>query len=399
MMKTPNIIFHIDGVQHESKLINEYLQKKYADKRKFYSCNQEYNFVSYVQNGSNAKLDYVNYSGNNEKSRGNFNQNGLMTREEQKELKDILRETKSPIWYGYISFEKEFWQKYCNNFDTAFNLMKKEFPRFLKQAKFNTENIEWYAGFHENTEHRHIHFSFYEKKPTRKKQKQKGYSYSKPYINMYAITKAKLDMEETLTNSREKISILRNEIIESFKQDTAKLQNERMFKRRVLKVLSSMPKRGRVSYASENMKDLIDDIDSLSNIVISLDQNTTNAFNKYLKEIHLHDLSIYENLRPYKEHIDKYLLAEKYKEDLYRRLGNVVIDALIKARDKNILLDVQAKSRLAKKRIKRKVLENSISYSFYLAEKVKREAVNCFEEHLAKLEEMKFKILKEQGLV
>ena len=43
-----------------------------------------------------------------------------------------------------------------------------EFPKFFKKAALNPENITWFAGLHENTDNKHIHFSFRQNPPLSK---------------------------------------------------------------------------------------------------------------------------------------------------------------------------------------------------------------------------------------
>ena len=88
----PNVNFFIGYAEKNRKrdLSNEIVQRA-VNERKFYSCNQENDYVHYINSGSNEKIDFVSYSGNEEKSHGLFNQNGLMGREDIKELRTKLR--------------------------------------------------------------------------------------------------------------------------------------------------------------------------------------------------------------------------------------------------------------------------------------------------------------------
>ena len=99
-MNNPNLILKLAFVPSEARLTNKVLKQKYGDKRKFYSCNQDNNIMRYVSRGIQDKLDYVSYSDNNEKSDGIFNQNGIIDKKSQTELKKQLRFTQSVIWHG-----------------------------------------------------------------------------------------------------------------------------------------------------------------------------------------------------------------------------------------------------------------------------------------------------------
>ena len=58
-----------------------------------------------------------------------------------------------------------FGEKYCRDYEQAFNFVKSELPKFFTRAGLNKDNIIWYAGLHENTDNKHIHISFFEKEP------------------------------------------------------------------------------------------------------------------------------------------------------------------------------------------------------------------------------------------
>ena len=69
-MSSPNVVCQIYFLDNEQTLVkNPLREEKYGAKRRFYSCkNSKYNYVDYVQDGSKKPLDYVDYSGNSEKS-------------------------------------------------------------------------------------------------------------------------------------------------------------------------------------------------------------------------------------------------------------------------------------------------------------------------------------------
>ena len=129
-MATPNVNFFIHSVPNLDG-VNDKLFKRYYKERIFYSCKDDYNYLSYVNKGSEKRIDFVDYSGNHEKSTGLFDKNGLCSKEQIAELKRGFRATKSPILHGLISFEEFFGKKYCDQYSQAFNLMTNQFPRFL----------------------------------------------------------------------------------------------------------------------------------------------------------------------------------------------------------------------------------------------------------------------------
>ena len=86
-------------------------------------------------------------------------------------------------------------------------------------------------------------------------------------------------------------------------------------------------------------------------------------------------------------------------EDIYRRLGNIVLLTIKDIRREQKKVEYETKSRLAKKRIeknKRKILLNRC---ITLNEMVNREIVNAFQEYRHKLQEANYKRLQEEGFL
>lgn len=401
-MATPNVNFFIHSVPNlDGYGINDTLFKKYYKERIFYSCRDDYNYLSYVNKGSENKIDFVDYSGNHEKSTGLFDKNGLCTKEQIAELKKGFRTTKSPIWHGLISFEEFFGKKYCDEFPQAFNLMSNQFPRFLKQAGFNPDNIVWCAGLHTNTDHRHIHFTFYEKKPLKYRRTKSELCFSYGQVSVYSINKAKIDIETYLSNYKltEQIYTARKEITEEIKKNITNTIKKGECLKMLKKILLLIPTTGRVSYDSENMMFLKNDINHLVDLIIKQDQKTNAVFRTYLTLLQEKDASIRRMCEKHKIDPRKVVLYDKYLSDLYRRLGNLTIRNIININYNLNHYDIEVKSRLAKKRIQRRKDEYIFDQTLRLAEMVQRDAMDYFKEHMKVLEEMKIKVLIEQGII
>lgn len=62
-----------------------------------------------METGAQDKVtnDFVAYATNKDKSKGIFNQDGLMQPNQLNALRRGLRTTESPIWHGIISFEED----------------------------------------------------------------------------------------------------------------------------------------------------------------------------------------------------------------------------------------------------------------------------------------------------
>lgn len=392
----PNVNFLLNYVETmRGRSIDDKYVKEHREERRFYSSNKEDDYVKYVNKGSNEKLDYVEYSGNKEKSHGVFNEKGLMTSEMIKEMRNLLRATNSPIWHGVISFTEEFGNNYCNTFEKAYELMKNELPKFFKNAGLIPENIIWYAGLHENTDNKHIHLSFFEKEPLRYMHDNNKKNFSDGYIPIKAINKFKISAEIRLLQITKEIILARKTLTNEMTKDL-KLGE---YMKYINSLYFSLPYEHRMSYDSENIKPYRNQINMVVNAIIKADENLQQKFNDFQTFLAKRDLEIinaYERINV--DYKDK-LLHDKCMEDIYRRLGNIVLLTIKDIRREQKKVEYETKSRLAKKRIeknKRKILLNRC---ITLNEMVNREIVNAFQEYRHKLQEANYKRLQEEGFL
>lgn len=404
-MSSPNVVCQIYFLDNEQALAkNPLREEKYGAKRRFYSCkNSKYNYVDYVQDGSKKPLDYVDYSGNSEKSTGVFNADGLLTKEQRKSIKKALSETKSVIWHGFMSFTEEFGNLYCNDYESAYRMMKTEFPRFLKSAGLDPKNVIWYAGLHENTDNRHIHFSFFEKEPMKYRARSNNRHFSNGKLPYYSIEQFKLRAEQKLTDSTAQLKLARKQLTESTKNVLFSAQSPLRYNREIqtlmLRLLETLPATGRLSYDSKNIEPFRPQIQEIINCVIRSDRNTYESYVNFCRVISDKDkdtMRILSNLKIKPEQWDRFLISDKYMDDLYRRLGNQVLNSLRVYKGKL----KPAKSRLANKRIRRSVRTGLIAYCAKLNAIIEHEAQEAFEEYYEKIRERdtENEIIKEEML-
>ena len=228
---TDNIVFICKYYKPSDKYNAKHEDK--IRKREFLSCNGSYNYVSYVDTGSldSVPKDYTEYVGNSEKSCGVFSAKGLLSDDEKRELREMLRDTQSCIWDCVISFREEFGDEYCRDYEQAYNFLKKELPKFFTRAGLDKDNIVWYAGLHENTENKHIHISFFEKEPQFMKN-NKTFSYHSGKIPKDVLITSKLIFEKALTNKTAEIVKLRKDLKEEFNGSANIFEMTRTLKRK-----------------------------------------------------------------------------------------------------------------------------------------------------------------------
>ena len=392
-MKSPNIVIQICFLDNVKKLsaISAFSHKK-INQRLFYSCNnKKYNYVNYIQSGSKKSIDYVSYSGNREKSHGIFDADGLLSKKQCSALKSKLRKTESVIWHGFISFSEEFGQNYCNNYETAQKMMKLEFPRFLTAAGLNPDNVIWYAGLHENTDNLHIHFSFFEKQPTKYRAHRSGLHFSNGKLPYISIEKFKLSAEQNLTNSAAELKIARKQLNEATKNvlfsEQGIIKNNQKVRTLLSKLFEHLPSRGRFSYDSENMANYRPEIKEIINCLLVSDRKLYSSYKNFCRTVSDKDkdtLRILSNLKISKKHWNEFLISDKYLDDMYRRIGNQLLNSVRVYKGKLS----KAKSKNAGKRLAKDSRFNFLTYCANLNAVVKNETFEAFEEYYRKIQEM-----------
>lgn len=367
------------------------------DKRKFYSSNKYNDYMKYIDTGIKdlKNIDFVEYSNNSTKSSGIFNENGKMDRKQIAETREHLRMTESPIWSAIVSFEGEFGLTWCNNYQQAQHIMQSELPKFFKRAGLNPDNIEWVAGLHENTDHRHIHLIFFEKEPLRLTDHGKGYSMGK--LPCFAMDELKANIELCATDFKAREIRIRTNLIKETNEVFNEVSSLKL-KSMIVKLSNNFPPEGRLYYNSENMAHLRPQIDKISDYILKHNykiKREKNYFDDALKEK--------------QDTIDKYCKRNGYKQtstigdqmqkDLYRRLGGIVIKQALEIKKLEFeRTRLNAKYKM-EKAMQRKKMSQLLDQCIYLNRLVEYEAIHSFQEFMRNLEEVHSKRLKEEGLI
>ena len=317
-----------------------------------------------------------------------------MSKEQIADFRKDLRETKSVIWSGIISFEENFGKKWCGCYEQAYELVKSELPKYFKRAGLNPDNIKWFAGLHENTDNRHIHLLFFEREPQRLKNEEKHFS--RGYISNNAMDFLKANIELSATDFKAREKEIRLRLTKSVKEQLSDVSGLKL-KQMLLDLANQFPERGHTFYDCDNMRKLKPNIDNISNYIIS----------------HNVDISIYKNdfddlVSEKQKLVDSYCkrngapkpqqnLSEKYTKDLYHRLGNLVIESAKSLKGQEIeRLKLNAKY-VVQKRMQKDKLWKELEHCMYLNSKCEFEAIKCFQDYMRKLEEMRNKTLIDEG--
>ena len=388
----PNVVYK------QEFFLPHYNDEKMQDKRNYYSSNKYSDYLKYIATGIQdlQKLDFVEYSNNNSKSPGIFNQNGKMTSKEIADVRKSLRDTQSVIWSGIITFEEQFGLKWCNNFEQAYNLVKSELPKYFKRAGLNPNNIEWFAGLHENTDNRHIHLIFFEKEPLRIKGKKKIFSIGKVSTKAMDFFKANLELAATDFRARE--IRVRTNLTKSFNEEINDVSGLKI-KSMLLGLANQFPESGHLYYNSEKMQNLKSQVDNITTYIIKHNPNIQlykDDFDELVKE--KDELAnSYCKRNGYNKPTES--VGDNMMNDIYRRLGNIVIESARELKLKeNERQKLNAKN-LVEKHIQKNKLMKELDECLYLNSKVEFEIIKAFQDYMSKLEEMHIKTLIEQGIL
>lgn len=392
MSNVPNVNFFIGYAKPQSRK-DVRKGENVGTERDFYSSNQTRDYVEYVNSGSKEKIDFVEYSGNKEKSHGIFNADGLMEKSEIKELRNELKQTKSVIWHGVISFTEEFGNTYCDTTEKAIAMMKVEMPKFFRNAGFTPENIKWFAGLHENTDNKHIHFSFFEKSPQRIKIGRTTPIFSDGNIPLRAINDVKSSIEIRLLKLVDDVYSNRNLLTHQIKEKT--LLGDYM--KHIKLLVGVVPIKGRISYDSENMRVYQPQINKIIRAIIKSDKGVYEKYQEFDRILTKRDnelMRVYSQLKL--DFTDK-LLRDKCIKDLYRRLGNVVLKNVKQIRKDQLKTERETNNRLVRKHIEKRKRQLLLKRCVQLNEMVNSEIVNSFQDYLRRLEQANYKRLQEEG--
>ena len=138
---------------------------KHKEARAYYDMTGTKNVYRYITTegkragtGANA-LDYLR------KNTGVFNGNGMISAEEVEAMKTRARDGEKNLWHGFISLSEDESHK-IDTPEKCIALIKSTFNSFLKDAKFNPDNIDLMCALHlDRPNHLHLHFLFWEKAP------------------------------------------------------------------------------------------------------------------------------------------------------------------------------------------------------------------------------------------
>ena len=282
-----------------------------------------------------------------QKSTGVFNQDGMLSKEQVKEIKQRARDGEKNLWHGFISFNAED-SRLIDTPDKCIDLIKKTFNAFFKDAGFEPSNMDLICALHlDKPQHLHIHYLFFEKEPKVKNKRAAGYTYRKKgKIKFDAIEKMTERLNAyTLDNELDK---RRDVVIDALQKnsDYAHAHINDVIRKWLRELADELPKDKPLWYASKDMEKHRPTIDLIAEWLIGTNPEAERADRAFQEELktarsRLQDkmdgwykkqadseLHIVQNMEGFTELGDgkkKLHTVEAVEWDYRRRLGNIVL--------------------------------------------------------------------------
>ena len=286
-------------------------------------------------------LDYL------QKSTGVFNQNGMLSKGEVREIKRRAQDGEKNLWHGFISFNEED-SRLIDTPEKCIDLVKKTFRQFFKDAGFDPDNMDLLCALHlDKPTHLHIHYLFFEKEPKVKNKRAAGYTYRrKGKIPMEAIEKMTERLNAyTLDDDLER---KREEMMNVFRKDKRFLEakDRDIVRGWMTDLADKLPRDKPLYYASKEMAPHRDTIDMIADWLILCNpeaQKADEAFRNEVKtkgaklrekmggwykaqsETELHCVQHMEGFTELGDELKALHTIEALEWDYRRRLGNIVL--------------------------------------------------------------------------
>lgn len=230
---------------------------KHEEERAFFDMSGTKNIYRYITQKKKCLGEGKNVLDYFQKNTGVFNGRGMLTPEEVAAMKVRVRDGKKNIWHGYISLSKEASHK-IDTPEKCIALIRSTFNSFLRDMKFNPDNIDLMCALHKDRPHHlHIHFEFWEKEP-KYKDKDGTLEYRrKGKVEKSAIDAMFVRLGLAISNRRDTLYKNRDAAIQELRQ-AVQLKNSMNsgadLKEEIISLAKALPKTGRIAYASKEME-------------------------------------------------------------------------------------------------------------------------------------------------
>ena len=173
---------------------------------------------------------------------------GALTKAEYEKWITGAQKTDSSIWYGVISLP--IWLSPYVGYEYMERVIITLFSDFLHWSRFNTKNIALFCAMHDNTEHAHLHFAFYEKAPQYRKTNGEVIFRKKSVLPKQEIERFRLEATNYFTEDLRDLSNFRNAILRKL---PSYVPTEKDLYVDLIELENKLPKKGSLRYSGEEV--------------------------------------------------------------------------------------------------------------------------------------------------
>lgn len=260
-------------------------REKNAAERAFYDLTGEVNAYDYIttegkRTGRQTALDYL------QKNTGVFNDKGMLSVEEVNAMKERAKKNEGHLFHGFISLN-EIDSPKIDTPEKCIELVKRTFPKFFQEAKFQKDNVDLMCALHlDRPHHLHIHFLFWEKEPKYKDEKGNLYYRRKGKIDKAAIDNMFIRIGEFLDEDKDRLYMSRDEGIKKLKKvNNFELLKKAEIKKELLALAKDLPKTGRITYGSKDMEPYRARVDNIVKLMLETSRQAKKFDRKFYKAL------------------------------------------------------------------------------------------------------------------
>ncbi len=278
-------------------------------------------------------LDYVARRGSfaekanndNPDGTGIWGKNGKIEGAELGRIKNLFANTPGIIWSGIISPVKELGDKFLDSKEKAMDFTQACFTRFISSTHLQADNVEWFAGWHDDSASgiKHIQFAICEKGERINSKGVKGYT-QKGVIRKSALADAVISFEEYFSQHRNDVHIARDNLMSKIRPLNARSVKVD-FANDLLQLANDLPSaKGRAGYRSKEYEPYRERIDALVDRLIKEVPQIRDSYIELMSKVKEREERFKKTAAGLKDMQPTDKIAE-LREDIKVRLGNSII--------------------------------------------------------------------------
>ena len=275
--------------------------------------------------------------------------------------------------------------------------MKAQLNRFFKQAGLHPDNVTWYAGLHTNTDNSHIHVSFFEQEPRFLRQKDRTQNYHHGKLRQAGIDGFKIGVEQYFSDTTVQLKAARQAVMAAAKNALAFSMNNNVLNKfvvaKIAEIIKELPDKGYISYANDGLGVVRRLADKVTAFILNDDQGLNQSYTEFMGCLFVRDKNIKAYCKRNKiKNVGDYLVTDKTVKDLYKRLGNLVINTAVVIKQNyydKAKVSTAMQGVINRRAARKTFLKKTFELSAWMVGRYTDEAAEAFAEYLKQLEQAK----------